>query len=119
MGEYHGIIVKEGLKDQSILKKLRILGEKRTEDWTLLRVSVSENEINNVVKLIQKSLVTKSTYYAHFYRNRKLIIVFPQRTFTLTPNRETWKPAIEYGKSVGIPEEELDFKPCRFEEETY
>lgn len=42
MSEYHGIIVKEGLKDQSILKKLRILGEKRTEDWTLLRVGVKE-----------------------------------------------------------------------------
>lgn len=58
-------------------------------------------------------------YYVHFYRNQELIVVFPQKTFTLTPERESWRPAVEYGKAVGIPEEELNFKPCRFEEETY
>ena len=63
MSEYHSIIVKEGLKDQSILKKLRILGGKKTEDWTLLRVGVKENEINEIIKLIQKNLVTKPAYY--------------------------------------------------------
>jgi hypothetical protein len=119
MSEYHGIIVKEGLKNQSILNKLKILGKKKAGEWTLLRVGVGENRINEVIKLVQKNLVTEPAYYAHFYRNQELIVVFPRKIFILTPNKEAWKPAVDYGKSLGIPEEELDFKPCRFEEETY
>ena len=29
MSEYHGIIIKESLKDQSILNKTKILGQKK------------------------------------------------------------------------------------------
>jgi hypothetical protein len=119
MSEYHGIIIKEGLKDHSILGQMRILGTKRAGDWTLLRVGVDENKISEAIRIVRRNLLSNPVYYAHFYRGEELIVVFPKKTFYLTPNRETWKPAIEYGKSVGIPEKELDFKPCRFEEETY
>jgi hypothetical protein len=120
MSEYHGIIIKEGLKDLLVLNKMKILGQKRGIKWTLLRVGVNENKIDEVVGLVQKSLITEPTcYYSHFYREGKLIVVFPNEIFYLTPKRETWQPAIDYGKSVGVPEKELDFKPCRFEEETF
>lgn len=119
MSEYHGIVIEEGLKDPSILNKVKILGKKGVGEWTLLRVGVEESEINKVIRLIQKYLVTEPAYYAHFYRKEELVAVFPRKIFYLTPSKETWKPAVDYGKSVGIPEEELDFKPCRFEEEIY
>lgn len=119
MTEYHGIIIKEGLKDPSILGKMKILGRKRTGEWTLLRVKVNENKIKEAIRSVKKNLLTNPVYYTHFYRDEELIVVFPEKVFHLTPNKETWKPAVEYGKSVGIPEEELDFKPCRFAEETY
>ena len=119
MSEYHGIIIKESLKDQSILNEVKILGKKRAGQWTLLRVGVNEDIINKIIRLVQKCLVREPAYYAHFYRREKLIVVFSGKIFYLTPNKETWKPAIDYGESLGIPEEELDFKPCRFEEETY
>jgi hypothetical protein len=119
MSEYHGIIIKEGLKDQSVLNTMKILGQKKGRQWTLLRVSVNENKIDEVVGLVQKSLVTEPTFYAHLYRERRLIVIFPKKIFYLTPKKETWKSAIDYGKSVGVTEKELDFKPCRFEEETF
>ena len=120
MSEYHGIIIKESLKDQSVLDRTKILGQKKGIKWTLLRVGVNENKIDEVLGLVQKSLVTEpARYYAHFYREGKLIVVFPKKIFHLTPKRETWRPAVDYGKSVGVPEKELDFKPCRFEEETF
>jgi hypothetical protein len=120
MSEYHGIIIKEGLKDQLVLGNMKILGKKKGIKWTLLRVGLNENKIDEVVGLVQKSLVTEpARYYAHFYREGKLIVVFPKKIFYLTPEKETWRPAIDYGKSVGVPEDELDFKPCRFEEETF
>lgn len=120
MNEYHGIIVKEGLKDRLVLDRMKILGMKKGEKWTLLRVGVDETKVDEVLGLIQKNLVTEpESYYAHFYRNRELVVVFPKKVFHLTPERETWQPAIDYGKSIGIPEKQLDFKPCRFGEETY
>jgi len=120
MNKYHGIIIKEGLKDQLVLSKMKIIGQKKGRKWTLLRVGVDENKANEVFGLVQKSLVTEpESYYSHFYRNKELVVVFPKRIFRLTPERETWQPAIEYGKSIGVPEKELDFKPCRFQEETF
>jgi hypothetical protein len=119
MSEYHGIIIKEGLKDQSVLNLMKILGRKKGGELTLLRVGINENRIGEVVGSVQKNLVTEPTFYAHFYLGGELIVVFPRKIFYLTPKKETWKSAIDYGKSVGVPEKELDFKPCIFEEETY
>jgi hypothetical protein len=58
MDEYHGIIVKEGLKDPSILSKMEILGEKRAGKWVPLRVGVGECKIGEVIGLLQKCLET-------------------------------------------------------------
>ena len=107
------------MKDQSVVTKMKILGQKKAGKWTLLRVCVDENKINEAIATVQKNLVTEPTYYAHFYREGRLILVFPKKIFHATPEKETWKPAVDYGKSVGITGKELDFKPCRFEEETY
>jgi len=119
MSSYHGIIIKEGLKDPSMLNEMKILGRKSTTIGTLLRVEVEEDRIHATVKLVQMNLLKEPVYYAHFYRDQELIVIFPEKVFHLTPDKETWKAAIEYGKSVGVPVEELDFKPCRFEDETY
>lgn len=120
-GEYHGIIISESLPDRSILNGVRILGSKRTGSWTLLRVGIESKQLKNIIQLVQRNLLTESgiPYYAHFYREGELIVVFPRRVFYLKPDRETWAPVVSYGKSLGIPENELDFTPCRFEEETY
>ncbi len=121
MNEYHGIIVEESLKDKSILNKIIKLGSKVADDadFTLLRVEVEEEKIEEIIKLVQRNLVTRPVYYAHFYRDDELIVIFPEKIFRITPNKETWTEAVEYGKSVGVPKEQLSFHPCRFEDETY
>jgi hypothetical protein len=120
-GEYHGIIIRESLHDQSILKNIRILGSIGTRRWTLLRVGVERKQLVQVIEMVQGNLLTEdgTPYYAHFYRGKELIVVFPRRVFYMKPDPETWSKAVTYGKSLGIPENELDFSPCRFEEETY
>jgi hypothetical protein len=117
--DYHGILVKEGLKDESILKEMKILGKKIGKNWMLLKISVDESKIKRVVQDIQKNLKANPNFYAHFYRNHELIVVFPQKIFYIKPDKSTWKEAVEFGKSVGIPEKQLDFHPCRIEDETY
>jgi len=118
---YHGVVILEGLSDPSVLKAVRILGQRRAAEWTLLRVGVPSRNLSSTLHRIQRRLriVNGVPFYAHFYRKNELIVVFPRRVFRLRPERSTWGPAVSYGGSQGIPEEELDFDPCRFEDETY
>ena len=119
--DYHGIIVKQSLRDRSILDNIRILGTKTAKNWTILRVLVRDDQLENFAKLVQANLLTenKVPYYAHFYNHEDLIIIFPNRIFQLKPDKKTWGSVVRYGRSLGISERELDFKPCRFEDETY
>ena len=117
--DYHGIFVKEGLKDESVLKEMKILGQKISGNWVLLKVSVEKDKIKELVVKVQKNLKTNPNFYAHFYRNSELIVIFPQKIFYMNPDKSTWKEAIEFGKFLGIPEKQLDFHPCRIEDETY
>jgi hypothetical protein len=72
-----------------------------------------------MIKLIQENLVVKGEYYAHLYRDDELVVIFKDRVFRITSEKSTWKPVIDYGLSLKIPIEQLDMKPCRFQDETY
>lgn len=119
--DYHGIIVEGSLRERSALEMVKVLGTRKGNDWRLLRVGVTRRTLPAVVERLQKSLTSRQgvPFYAHFYRPGELIVVFPERVFRLTPEKETWAPALAYGRSVGIPIRQLDFHPCRFEDETY
>jgi hypothetical protein len=117
--DYHGIIVEEGLRDCSIADAVRVLGRKQGKDWSLLRVGVEAKLLPRVIQRLQRSLKVENgvPFYAHFYRFGELIVVFPDRVFRLTPQKDTWGPALAYGRSVGVPLAQLDFEPHRFEDE--
>ena len=119
MPEYHGILVDEGFEDKDFVKRFKVLGSKKSEDnpWTLYRIKVPAGDLQRAIKLIQKNI--KLGYYAHLYRGNELIVVFRHKVFRVTPEESTWGSVIAYGLSVGIPPEQLDMKPCRFEDETY
>jgi hypothetical protein len=114
-------VVQESLREPSVLDEVTILGRKKGRDWNLLRVGVEGQLLPEVVEKVRQNLRTEAgvPFYAHFYRAGELIVVFPERTFRLTPRKGTWRPAVAYGRSVGIPAEQLEFAPCTFEDETY
>jgi hypothetical protein len=58
-------------------------------------------------------------FYCHFYRDDELIVVFKKKMFRVKTDPATWQEVITYGKSMGIPAKQLDFQPCRFDDETY
>lgn len=66
---------------------------------------LSENEIDNVHSHL------KPGWYVHFWKKDKMIVLFKDKKFILDiNNKNTWKKAIEYGLSIGIPLEQLDFE---------
>lgn len=108
--KYKGIIVEESLKDNRIVNDLEVIEvrisdeEKPEERWHLYTVKVSKKEIEKLSKNI------KQGWYMHFWKDRGVIVIFRDKKFKLNfDDKTTWKPVVEYGRSLGIPKEELDF----------
>lgn len=124
--DYHGIIMNHSQKDKSIFEKLNVIGKKNVFLGLVVfyKIKVDEDALNHTIKIIQENMASKlffkkQEYYAHFYRNDELIIVFRNKIFNVTPDKNTWLDVVEYGKSLKITEKQLDFIPNRIENETY
>lgn len=106
MKDWKGGIIAEGLSDPAIINKLTVYGdyEGHTGRWHGYDVRCSREEIDALQPFILRG------WYAHFWKQDKLIVVFNDKQFELArKDKGTWQPAIEHGKAQGIPEDELDF----------
>jgi hypothetical protein len=118
---WHGIIVDKSLKDAKIIDAMKVLSSKDTPDgWKLYKVEIEDSTLQDTIKTIQHN-ISATSWYAHFYSQdgMKIIVVFRNQIFEMVNNPSFWKPAIKYGKLVGIPENQIDFKPSKFEEEDF
>lgn len=117
MKSYHGFLVNVSQKDKSLIDKFKVLGKKWAWGWILYKIEIKPKEFNNVIKQIQGNM--KENFYFHLYKNNRLVIVFKNKIFKVNTDTSTWKEAIEYGRSLNIPKKQLDFFPCKLEDETY
>jgi hypothetical protein len=117
--EYHGIIVNKSLKDESIVSSWDVIGQKEG-GLILYKVSVQEENLDRFIRDFQTN-INKGSWYAHFYNEdgSKLIVVFKEKLFETDNRKENWKTIVEYGKSLNVPAEQLDFVPNSFSTETY
>jgi hypothetical protein len=123
---YHGIIIRQSQTDKSIFAGLKIIGKKRVLAGliTLYKVEAGQDSLDTLISSLQGNMATrlflrKMEFYAHFYREEELVAAFKRKVFHMTPSLDSWGEAISYGKSIGIRPAQLDFKPCRVEDETY
>ena len=118
---YHGIILDMAFKDASYPEKLKVFAKRRSSsnDWILYGIEVTDDNFAETVRDIQKLMKTDKPYYSHFYNDQKVIVIFKDKVFEALPHISTWKPVIEYGKKLGIPEAQLDFWPNRFQDEIH
>ena len=110
MNKWKGCIVEESLDDNRVLNNLEVAKVRITSEqdsakrWHIYNAFLSEREI----KIIHSHL--KQSWYVHFWKEDKIIVLFKGRKFVLdVKNKETWKDAINYGLSINIPREQLDF----------
>ncbi len=109
--EYTGIIVEESFDDNRILNqfditKVRISGhENPKERWHLYQVSISKEDIYSLAEHMV------GTWYMHFWKGTDIVAVFSgNHIFEFNYiNKDTWNEVLDYGRSVKIPEEQLDF----------
>jgi hypothetical protein len=115
---WRGVVIAESLADPTLLNRLRVYRAWVTDDglrvdatgrigrWHLYWVVVSDADIG----AIGAGLVRDMTWYAHFWRDDRLVVVYPDARFDLhRTDRTTWGPAIAHGLARGVPLEQLDF----------
>jgi len=119
MSGYHGNLLDTEFRDQNFLNRFKVFAKRKSKEnpWTMHGVVVPADKLENTIKEVQENLLSNKPYYAHFYRDEELIIVFKEKIFRITPDKSTWEEAIEYGHSLGILDKQLVFAPNRFEDE--
>ena len=100
-----GMIIMESLKNPDILSGFKVVDIRTDDDWHIYTVQVDRAGLETV----RDNLV--DNYYAHFKSGRAGAVVFKDRAFEMSvADKSTWAPAIEYGISIGVPAEQMDFE---------
>lgn len=105
---YTGTIIENSLADTSILKKLQVLNTRNAGSWVLHDVLLEEKDVLDL-----QAALSDGPWYIHVWEGGgdEVIVLFKDAVFTLNyRDKTTWADAVAYGKSIGIPEEQLDFK---------
>ncbi len=118
---YTGLIIKESMEKSDIFddNDLKIsktesweLGERvanfQPKTWTAIFIEGEEEKIDAIAKKISKSILPK--WYANISNSTTEYVIFHEKIFKHKKgNKKDAKEAISYGKSVGIPEHQLDW----------
>lgn len=116
---FHGILVDMAFTDRHYPKTLPIYAQKITGGWGLFGIQVPRNDIENTVADIQAQMRTEEHFYNHLYDDETVIIIFKKCVFRVTSHASSWADAQSYGTRSGIPIEQLDFWPNRFQDEIH
>lgn len=104
---FKGVVIENSLRDPSILEKLKIEKTTRSGDRDIHNVLVDEQLIPELA-----TYLIDGPWHMHFWSPQKddVQVVFKGKTFVVkSKDKSTWTEAVTYGKSIGIPDEQLDF----------
>ena len=118
---WHGILLDMEFSDPNFIDRFKLFAKRKskTNPWTLFGVEVRNSEIENIFIEIQQNLKSDKPYYAHFYNDEEIVVIFKEKIFRVSSHASTWTPIVEHGKSLNIPDEQLDFWPNRFQDEIH
>ncbi len=102
-----GTVVENSLRDKTAIQGFEITKSWSAGSWRLYQILIDRQ-----AALKFGSLLEEGPWYVHFWEpgSDQVIAVFRDKVFTIQYSKqETWTEAVAYGKSIGIPEEQLDF----------
>lgn len=102
-----GTIIENSLQDKTLLEKVKITRTWKGGDWVLHDVLVDEEQVPEISKYI-----SDGPWYIHLWKSGEddFVILFKDKLFHVNASDPaSFADAIAYGKSIGIPEEQLDF----------
>lgn len=119
MKQWTGTIIKESLADTQFLKMVKINKTRKVHldnpapgqpsIWHLHTVTVEDGAINSVCEKTKYS-INEGPWYVDFKSSEKIIVIFKNKIFkTKKGDTQEIIKIKEYGRSMGIPEKQLDF----------
>jgi hypothetical protein len=116
---FHGILLDLSFTDREYPKSFPPFARKIAGDWGLYGIKVPPDKIEQTVVNIQLRMKTNDPFYNHLYDDERLIVIFKERVFHVTTHASSWKEIEQYGMAMGIPKQQLDFWPNRFQDEIH
>lgn len=108
---WHGILLDAAFSEPGIISQFNCVAEKLIEDWRIFCIEIPADSFERDVSRLQAAMRQGEPFYLHFYRGDLLVVVFADAKFEMTRERGSWAEAVAYGRSIGIPLEQLDFCP--------
>ena len=117
-----GTLIAESLKvgavmDDVLLTVTRVVradvgdvsaGQPRT--WTFVEFEIAIEDAVRFARVLERSLQPSGGWYCDFRSAEETFVVFAGRTFRYPRGDESGRgDAVEYGRSVGVPETQLDW----------
>ncbi|HIH10656.1 TPA: hypothetical protein HA241_00525 [Candidatus Woesearchaeota archaeon] len=121
--DYVGVIIEESLELKEVLHRVKIIKtkvEKVTPEhktpwikkWTLHTIQIKGDQAETVAKELSRSLDSKHNWYADFKNDEYHYIIFRDEIFKVDRSKpEQYNGVTKYGKTLGIPNYQLDFSP--------
>ncbi|MDP9335746.1 MAG: hypothetical protein M3Q30_20905 [Actinomycetota bacterium] len=83
-------------------------GQPRT--WTFVDFEAADEDADRLASSLERVLEHVGGWYCDFRNDDETFVVFAGRTFRYPRGDETGRgAAVEYGRSVGVPEAQLDW----------
>ena len=117
--KFHGILLDVSFLDRHYPESFSIFAHKQMGDWGLYGIEVPRDDLENTVLNIQTQMRTDQPFYNHLYDDEAVIAIFKKRAFRVTSHISSWKDIQQYGLTLDIPMEQLDFWPNRFQDEIH
>lgn len=116
---YHGIILDFEFTNTKYPEQFKIFAKRKSSsnNWTLFGIEVPNDRIEFVIADIRANMKFDKPYYAHLYNDNDLLVVFKEKVFKVKPHNSTWGKVLAYGKQLGIPKEQMNIWPNRFQDE--
>jgi hypothetical protein len=113
MAQYVGVLIEQSLADPASLRGIEVLCRQRDLHgaWVFLLVRVLGAQERETFADVQAAMRKDGNWYTHFFRGDELVVIFRDAKFTMSIDPATWGPAIDHGRRLAIPAEQLDFVP--------
>lgn len=106
-----GMVIEESLNDPTVLNEISVKKVQITSpgSWHIYTFTTPDLHVERYM-----SWIKDGPWYMHFWRDNEIVVVFKDRFFTfMKDDPSSRQPAIDHGKSMGIPLEQLDFITTR------
>ena len=85
-------------------------GQDQPRLWTLLDFAADEVDAERLADQLASSLSSTGGWYTDFHTSRETFVVFADKVFRYARGQaEGRREAQDYGRSVGVPEQQLDW----------